>query len=106
MRNPPVIENIEELRRRAGIEDVELREEILGLAVGDVVRLTLLSGTKSPAGQTVLVRITGIRDGAFRGEVVGRPAPAGPSGRAARSSVAFTAAHIHSVVKGRAAHEP
>jgi len=106
MGNPPVIEDIEELRRRAGIEDVELREEILRLTVGDVVRLTLLSGPAPAPGKTVLVRIAGIRGDAFRGEVVGRPAPAGLSGRAVPARLAFTAAHIHSVVNRRTAREP
>jgi len=99
MRNAPVIEDIEEMRRRVGIDDVELRQDILRLAVGDLVRLTVLSGTAPAPGKTVLVRITEISGGAFRGAVVGRP------GCAVRSRLTFTAAHIHSVVKGRLAHE-
>jgi hypothetical protein len=61
------IENIEELRRREGIVDVELREEICGLQIGDFVKVTLLTGARS-CGETVSVRITGIRGNAFRGK--------------------------------------
>lgn len=52
MRNGIEIENIEEMRRRAGIDDAELREEIRGLEIGDLVMLTLLTGTKSSTGET------------------------------------------------------
>src|SRR5438477_584590 len=58
MLHPEQIENIEELRRREGIDDVELREEVRGLGVGDVVMLTFLTGTNSFAGETLPVRIT------------------------------------------------
>jgi hypothetical protein len=100
MVNPAGIENIEELRRRAGIDDVELREAIRGLAVGDLVKLTLLSGVRSAAGETLLVRITRIRGRGFRGELAQRPTSAGLSGLRVGSPVAFTAAHIHSLPKG------
>src|SRR5258708_6931518 len=40
MRHHIELENIEDMRREAGIDDVELREEIRGLRVGDSVRLT------------------------------------------------------------------
>ena len=50
------IENIEEMRRKEGIDDVELRMEIRQLKVGDHVRLTISSGSKFHG--TVLVRIT------------------------------------------------
>src|SRR5205823_4193524 len=51
MRNTVAIENIEEMRRREGIDDVGLREEIDGLRVGDFVKLTFLTGTRPPAGE-------------------------------------------------------
>jgi len=38
------IENIEKLRLREGIKDVELRRAIRGLRAGDYVKLTLLTG--------------------------------------------------------------
>src|SRR5439155_13109464 len=44
------IENIEERRREVGIDDVVLREDIRGLAIGDLVKLTLLTDTASFAG--------------------------------------------------------
>ena len=40
MRNLFVVEDIEEMRRRQGIEDIELQEEIRGLKIGDFVKLT------------------------------------------------------------------
>jgi len=103
MRHTLILENIEEMRRLAGIEDVELLEEIRRLAVGDLVRLTLLSGTKAPAGVSMLIRITRIRDGQFRGTVAEQPAAGAPP---IDSPVVFAAAHIHSVAKGRPARKP
>jgi hypothetical protein len=90
------IENIEEMRLREGIDDVELRQEIGRLRVGDLVNLTLLSKEKS-AGENGLVRITSIRGAAFRGKLVKRPTSPGLSGVQAGALIAFTAAHIHSV---------
>lgn len=104
MPDPVEIENIEEMRRREGIDDVELREEIRGLEVGDLVKLTLLSG-KSFAGETLLVRITSIRGPAFRGELAERPVSAALSNLRVGSPVAFTTAHIHSLPTRRPTHE-
>ncbi len=104
MRPTVEIENIEELRRREGIEDVELRNAIRGLAVGDVVKLTFLTGVTPNAGETLRVRITRIEDGEFRGKLGGTPAAASLSSLRAGSSVAFTTAHIHSLVKGVPIH--
>ena len=95
------IENIEERRREVGIDDVVLREDIRGLAIGDLVRLTLLTDTASFAGETVLVRITSIRGPAFRGKLVGKPTSISLSRLGVGSPVAFTAAHIHSLARGR-----
>src|SRR5437879_796173 len=58
MRKPVAFEDIEEMRRLQGIEDVELREGIRQLGIGDFVKLTVLTGAKSCAGEIVLVRIT------------------------------------------------
>src|SRR5216683_324393 len=74
MRHVVEIENIEDLRRREGIEDVELRNAIRGLAVGDVVKLTFLTGATPNAGETLRVRITRIEDGEFRGKLGSTPA--------------------------------
>ena len=64
MRKSVEIENIEAMRFNEGINDVELREEIRSLAVGDFVKLTFLSG--SPAkGESLLVQITSIEGAPF-----------------------------------------
>jgi hypothetical protein len=102
MRKPVQIEHIEELRRRVGIDDLELREAIRGLRVGDCVNLTVLDGTTSSAGQTLQVRITRIRSSSFRG-LVDSP---GPFGLGMGARLAFSAAHIHSVPEGRLPHAP
>ncbi len=98
MRHLVEIENIEEMRLREGIDDVELREKIRGLKIGDFVRLTVLTGATSPAGETLLVKITSIRRDAFRGELAERPASARRSKLRLGSPVAFTTAHIHSLL--------
>jgi hypothetical protein len=93
-RRTVAIEDIEELRRRAGIDDVELREAIRRLCVGDRVRLTLLSSPKAGAGQTLWFRITRVRGSRFRGRLAEGHSTAGlrPG-----DLLSFTAAHIHSV---------
>jgi hypothetical protein len=98
MQNPVEIENIEEMRRQEGIDDVELEGAIRGLQVGDTVKLTFLCGTGSLSKETVPVRITGIAGGALRGELVREPTCAALAHFAVGSPVAFTAAHVHSVV--------
>ncbi len=91
------IENIEEMRLKEGIDDVELRMEIRELKIGDHVRLTISSGPKFHG--TVLVRITQIRGPAFRGKLV-KKALKLPAG----GLVTFTTAHIHSVLKAHEVH--
>jgi hypothetical protein len=105
MRDSVAIENIEAMRRLEGIDDVELREEIRGLEIGDRVNLTLVAGGKASAGETLLVRITSIRGPAFRGKLATRPASAGLAKLRVGSPVVFTTAHIHSLPRGRPAHE-
>jgi hypothetical protein len=104
MRKSLEIEDIEELRRREGIVDVELRKEICELQIGDLVKVTLLTGTRSCAGETVSVRITSIRGNAFRGKLTSSPTSAGLSMLRIGSSIAFTRAHIHSISKGQLTH--
>jgi len=105
MDKPLEIENIEQRRCSLGIEDVELREAIRGLRVGDYVRLTILTGGKSSAGETLLVRITRITGSEFRGKLAdGLPSLDLPGLRAG-AGLAFTANHIHSLPKGRHPHE-
>jgi hypothetical protein len=53
MRHAVQLENIEELRRRQGIDDVELREAIGRLRVGDFVKLTLVTGPEPCLGETL-----------------------------------------------------
>jgi hypothetical protein len=101
MRQPIAIENIEEMRRREGIKDVELRKAIRGLEVGDFVKITLLTGAPSSAGETLLVEITGIKGREFLGKLTSRPTSAGLSKLKAGSPLTFTTAHIHSLRKGQ-----
>lgn len=89
------IENIEELRRRQGIDDVDLRKQIRGLGIGDCVKLTLFTGPTS--FETVLVRITSIRGQELRGKLVNKPASNALSRLREGSPVAFTTANIHSI---------
>lgn len=105
MRNPIVVEDIEGMRRRQGIDDVELREEIRGLKSGDVIKLTLLTRTGSYAGETLLVRITRIRKPVFYGELAMRPTFNGLTKLRVGSPVRFTSAHIHSIPKRQPRHE-
>ncbi len=99
------IENIEEMRCREGIYDVELRAEIRGLRIGDVVNLTFLADLERPVGETLPVRVTRIRGHAFRGKLTRRPVSSALAHLRIGSSLAFTAGHIHSLTKGQPAHE-
>jgi hypothetical protein len=97
MRERLQIQDIEDMRRRAGIDDVELRQAIRGLRVGGLVRLTLLTGAPGAGGETLLFRITSIQGGAFRGRLASRPTSAGLSGLRVGRALAFTESHIHSL---------
>src|SRR5436305_11816224 len=99
MRLPLEIENIGELRRQEGIDDVELLDEIRNLQAGDHVKLTFLTGRKAFAGETLVVRITSIAGTAFRGKLAAPPASADLTGLRPGSVIAFTRDHIHSVAK-------
>jgi len=105
MRQIVAVENIEERRRREGIDDVELREEVRRLEIGDFVKLTFLTGTGSFTGETLLVRITRIRGCTFRGKLARKPALIGLSKLRVGSAVSFTSAHIHSIPKRQEKHE-
>jgi hypothetical protein len=100
------IEDIEQLRRRAAIDDVELREAIHGLRAGDYVKLTLLARAKAITSETVLVRITRIKGSDFRGKLAVRPASPGLSDLQIGALLTFTADNIHSLHKGRLPEEP
>ncbi len=103
MDRPVEIEDIERRRCRLGIDDVELREAIGRLRVGDHVKLTFLTGGPEAAGETLVVRITRVTGAEFRGELAGRPPPALAG---LRAGLAFTATHIHSLTKGRPGETP
>jgi hypothetical protein len=96
------IENIEEMRLREGIDDVELRQKIRGLRVGDSVQLTFRAATASSTGETLSVRITSIRGSTFRGKLAKTPASPGLTTLHAGSTIAFTTDQIHSLPKAPA----
>jgi len=104
MTNTVRIENIEEMRRREGIDDVTLRDDIRALAVGDFVRLTLIPREPFSGGETLLVQITAISGASFQGQLARRPASKGLASLRTGAPLAFTADHIHSLPKGRPAH--
>jgi len=105
MRDSILIENIEAKRHQEGIEDIELVQEIRGLKVGDLVKLTFLSESMPSAAETLCVRITRIEGAVFRGVLAKRPTSKCMSEVRAGSRLTFTAAHIHSIPKGVPAHE-
>jgi hypothetical protein len=105
MRTAVEIENIERMRRREGIHDVELRQAIRELRVGDCVKLTLLTGAGPGAGSTVLVTITRIEGDSFRGKLAQRPAAPGLADLPLGARLAFTREHIHSIPRGRPKQE-
>lgn len=95
MRGSIEIENIDDMRHREGIDDVELHEDISHLQVGDHVRLTFLSGASQR--ETLLVRITSIQAGQFRGRLTGPVARPDLLGLRPDALVTFTAGQIHSI---------
>jgi hypothetical protein len=102
MRNPAEIENIEELRRRQGIDDDELRQEIERLEVGDTVKLTFLFGRNPPSAETLSVRITSMRGMAFRGKLASKPDAIGLAKLRLGATIVFSAADIHSIPREQA----
>ena len=103
MRNSIEIEDIEEMRRAAGIDDVELRHDIRGLRAGDIVKLTFSAGPR--AFESLSVRITSIRASVFRGKLVNGPVCRALSQLHNGSPVAFTSNHIHSLQRKEPPHE-
>jgi len=73
------------------------------LRLGDLVRLTVLTGPGPSGGTTVLVRITRINGNTFQGRVVNPPTAL--ASRLPRSPLTFTRAHIHSIPGKRPAGE-
>src|SRR5437764_13666100 len=102
MRDAVRIEEIEEMRCQQGIDDGELREQIRGLVVGSLVKLTLLSGAEPFTGRVVLVRITSIRGWSLRGKVLRESGSTGdprgtPGDLPGGALLSFTTAHIHPI---------
>ncbi len=97
MRKPVEIQNIEEMRRQEGIDDFELRVGIRALKAGDLIKLSLLTGTAS--FETRVVQITSIRGSAFRGRLLHRKASTASARLRLGAAVAFTTDHIHSIAK-------
>lgn len=85
------------MRRREGIDDVELRKMIRELVSGDFVNLTFVTGAKSC--ETWLVRITSIKGSVLRGKLETRPAAEGRSVLRSGAPIVFTTAHIHSLAR-------
>src|SRR5437899_3010238 len=97
MRQEVEIENIEEMRCQAGIDDLELHEAIRALDIGDTVHLTLVSPTN--ARETVEVCITSKKGTILHGKLMRKPALAGLSRLRAGSEISFTTTHIHSIAR-------
>jgi hypothetical protein len=99
MRLPIEIEDIDYLRRKEGIDDVELHEEIRGLRIGDFVRLTFVVKDKALSRETLLVRITGIRGETLRGQLADQPVLRGLLKLRLGSRIDFVADQIHSIAQ-------
>lgn len=95
MRYAGNIENIEQQRQREGIDDVELREQIARLVVGDLVQVTLITGPRS--FESALVEILAIEGETFRGKLARKPDSPALGKVKVRAEIAFAAAHIHSI---------
>lgn len=96
------IQDIEGMRQQAGIDDVEVRRQVGGLRVGDVVRLTFLaSGGRS---ETLRVRIKSVRRPRFTGELESAATLPCLAALSRGTPVTFTGDHVHSVpgTSGRA----
>jgi hypothetical protein len=100
------LEDIEALRQRQGIDDVELREAIGGLRVGHVVRLTFRTEAKGFGGETLRVQVTRIRGHTIRGKLVQAPVAAALANLGSGVLIDFTAAHVHSILKGAPVRAP
>jgi len=94
-----LVQNIEQMRQREGIDDVELRREIRTMKIGDCVRLTLVSELKHAGSETVVVRITKIDGANFRGSLLSKPTTKGLNSLPADLSLDFKGEHIHSLEK-------
>lgn len=101
-RSPVEIEDILAMRRREGIDDVDLARDIQRLQVGRCVKLTFLFDSK--AAESMLVRITSIRGNTFRGKLASEPVAPGLLQLRTGATIVFTAAHIHSIPRVTGKH--
>jgi hypothetical protein len=99
MANRLIIEDIEAMRRYAGIDDVALRDEIRTLKIGDFVKVSL--STSKGRFETLRVRITSIKGSTMRGRLTDAPTSGSATTVRQGALLAFTAAHIHSIPKER-----
>jgi hypothetical protein len=100
------IEAIERMQRQAGIDDIELRDEILLLQVGDTVKLTFVKDALTLTGETLAVRITFIRGCSFRGSLTVKPTSTQLSRLLLGATIKFKAVHIHSIRGTQRCDEP
>lgn len=91
------LEDIEALRLRQGIDDVELREEVRRLGPGDCVRLTFLGAARP--NETLMVRVSRVNGADFQGKLLQKLSQEGQAGLQLGETVCFRAVHVHSVVK-------
>jgi hypothetical protein len=85
------------MRCAAGIDDVELRDAIRDLHVGDLVKLTLRGAQGSFPGESLLIRITSIKGDVFRGKLAQNKRTVRRMGVNESTLLAFTREQIHSI---------
>ena len=96
-----LIENIDEARRREGIDDIVLRNEIVRLKAGDHVRLSVSSDGRQ--FEMLSVRITSLKGTVLRGKLLENPRSRGLGELSAGSAVKFAVGQVHSIVDGKPA---
>ena len=96
-----LIENIDEARKREGIDDVVLRNEIHRLKAGDHVRLSVSSDGKQ--FEMLAVRITSLKGTAIRGKLLDKPRSRALGTLVPGSAMKFAASQVHSIVDGKPA---
>ena len=96
-----LIENIDEARKREGIDDVVLRNEIIRLKAGDHVRLSVSSDGRQ--FEMLSVRITSLKGTAIRGKLLENPRSRSLGTLVVGSAMKFAAGQVHSIVDGKPA---
>lgn len=98
MSNRICIEDIETMRREAGIDDVDLRNAVRRIQPGDFVNLTFRAGIGSP--ETLVVRVTTVNSAKYEGELAQAPTVNSLLSMRIGSPMSFAATHIHSMAVG------